>query len=119
MSIDAKAAVAGVILAIAVIVPFAVAVTPSRHRDPQDGMAIGFLIFVSFVMLIPAGLLAWGHFGGHPMLVKVIFWIVVVVATYVGVMLTAMTVVERSRARERERRGTTESLTSQPPPPML
>ena len=119
MSIDAKATVAGMILAIAVIVPFAVAITPSRHRDPQDGQAIGFLMFVSFCMLIPGALLAWGYFGGHSVLVKVIFWIVVIIAAYILVMLTAMTVVERSRARERERRGTPEFLTSQPPPPML
>jgi len=93
------AIVAGVILAVLVIGPVAIAVKPSRHPDPQDGMAVGCLMMFSFAMLVPAGLLAWGHFGGHPALVKVIFWTLAAVVAYVALAGTAMTIVRRRKQR--------------------
>ena len=103
MSVEAMAAVAAVILAVLVIAPFVVAIIPSRHRDPQDGQAVGCLMMASFSMLIPLALLAWGHFGRHPALVKVIFWILVAGVGYVAVMGTAMGIV-RARKLRRWRR---------------
>ena len=69
------------------------------------------------ITAVAGGLLAWGHFGGHPALVKVIFWIVIVVATYVVVMLTAMTVVKRARQRTWDRETAPPSPPPLQPPP--
>ena len=93
------AIIAGVILAVLVVVPFVVAIMPSRQPDPQRGMAVGCLMMFSFATLIPGGLLAWGHFGGHPGIVKTIFWILAVVVGYVAVMGTAMTIVRYRKKR--------------------
>jgi hypothetical protein len=85
------------ILAALVIVPFIIAITPSRHRDPQIGMAIGCLMMFSFTMLIPSTLLAWAHFAGHPTVVKVIFWLLTAAACYVAIAWTADTVIRYRR----------------------
>jgi hypothetical protein len=100
MSVPMMAAIAGVIVAAVMIGLFVVAILPPRQRDPQHGQAVGCLMMSSFAMLIPGGLLAWGHFGGHPTLVKVVFWIVVVVAGYVAVMGTAMSIVRARKMRQ-------------------
>ena len=93
------AIVAGVVLAVLVVGPLVLAFTPSRQRDPQEGMAIGCLMMFSSAMLIPSGLLAWGHFGVHPTLVKVIFWVLTAIVAYVAVAGTAMTIIRYRKQR--------------------
>ena len=99
MSVEMMAIIAGVILAVLVIVPLVVAIMPSRQHDPQQGMAVGCLMMCSFAMLIPCALLAWGHFGGHSMLVRVIFWILAAAVAYGAVMGTAMMIVRHRKER--------------------
>jgi hypothetical protein len=99
MSVPMMAAIAGMIVAAVMIGLFVVAIVPPRQRDPQHGMAVGCLMMCSFTMLLPGGLLAWGHFGGHPTMVKVVFWIVVVVAGYFAVMGTSMSIVRARKLR--------------------
>ena len=91
MTVQTMALVAAVILAILVIAPLIISILPRPH-DPQAGVGIGCPMMLSLALLVPSGLLAWGHYGGHPTLVKVIFWALVVVVGYVAVMGTAMLV---------------------------
>jgi hypothetical protein len=100
MSTGMMTLIAAVILAALVIVPLIIAFTPSRHRDPQDGMAIGFLMLFSVTMLLPGGLLAWAHFAGHPGVVRVIFWLLMAVMAYVAVAWTADTLIRRRKQRQ-------------------
>jgi len=93
------AIIAAVILAVLVVGPFLLAITPSRHRDPQDGMAVGFLMMFSFTMLIPAALLAWAHFARHPIVVKIIFWTLAALACYVAIAGTTMTIIRSRKLR--------------------
>jgi hypothetical protein len=99
MSVESMAIVAGVILAVLAVVPIVLAIMPPRQPDPQRGMAVGCLMMFSFATLVPGGLLAWGHFGGHPGIVKTIFWILAAIVGYVAVMATAMTIVRYRKAR--------------------
>ena len=98
MSVQTMAIVAGVILAVLAVVPFVVAILPARQPDPQRGMAVGCLLMFSLATLVPAGLLAWGHFGGHPTLVRTIFWILAVAVAY-GAVMGVVTIVQYRKQR--------------------
>ena len=99
MSIEIMALLAAIVLAALVIVPFLIAITPSRHRDPQEGMAIGCLMMFSFTMLLPSSLLTWAHFAGHPVVVQILFWLLTAVLTYVAIAGTAMTLIRHRKLR--------------------
>ncbi|QOI99401.1 MAG: hypothetical protein HRU70_02415 [Phycisphaeraceae bacterium] len=84
------------------VILYAIA-APSRGPDPQRGVAVGCLMMAAIPAAVLGVVLGVAVAGGHERLVRVLFYVTVIPAAYLLVMLTAIPIVKWRKRRHAHR----------------